>query len=217
MHSINLIESNKPIEYKDALKVMSETVEKVIENDENGYLWLLEHPSIYTAGTTANSNELLNSNGFPIHETGRGGKYTYHGPGQRVVYPIFNLNKIQNPRDVKKYVRDLEEVIIQTLSHFGIESFRREGRVGIWVIDPQIGESKIAAIGVRMKKWVTFHGIAINISPNLSHFNGIIPCGISEYGVTSLSNMGINITLEEFDNQLKNTFANIFNLQLITK
>ena len=217
MHDIKLIHSDAPIEYKDALKEMNITVEKVMENDENGYLWILEHPSVYTAGTTANNNELLNSNGIPVHETGRGGKYTYHGPGQRIAYPIFNLNKIQNPRDVKKYVRDLEEVIIQTLSAIGISGFRREGRVGIWVIDPKIGESKIAAIGIRMKKWVTFHGIAINISPNLSHFNGIVPCGISEFGVTSVSNMGVNIHLEEFDNLLKNSFEKIFDIKIVSQ
>ena len=176
-------------------------------------VWLLEHPCIYTAGTSANPKELLNAGRFPVYKTGRGGRYTYHGPGQRVAYVMLDLKKRGN--DIRRYVYDLELWLIQTLAGFSIIGERREDRIGIWVrqgapSNPSYSEDKIAAIGVRVKKWVAFHGIALNIDPNLGHFEGIIPCGVAGHGITSLWNLGITVTTPEVDSALKINFETVF-------
>jgi lipoyl(octanoyl) transferase len=171
-------------------------------------IWLLEHPSLYTAGTSAAEDELLQTGRFPVHRTGRGGRYTYHGPGQRVAYVMVDLKR-RGP-DVRQFVRNLEAWVIATLAAFGVRGERREDRVGIWVVQPDGTEAKIAAIGVRIRHWVTFHGIAINVKPNLEHFHGIIPCGIAGYGVTSLGRLGVTASLEDIDATLRETFGSAF-------
>lgn len=199
--------SNQPVNYPDALVKMEAEVKAVQDQKSGGLVWLLEHPPLYTAGTSARQSDLLDHKGFPVYETGRGGQFTYHGPGQRVGYVMMDLAK--HGKDVRKYVCNLEEWIIQTLAEFDIESFRREGRIGIWV-NHQGAEKKIAALGVRVKKWVTMHGIAINVNPDLSHFTGIVPCGIKQFGVTSLKEMGVDIPLGDLDKVLKTKFQIIF-------
>lgn len=171
-------------------------------------VWLLEHPPLYTAGSSAKAADLKDVR-FPVFETGRGGQYTYHGPGQRIAYVMLNLKKLQKVPDIKKYICDLEEWIIRALAHFGVKGERREGRVGIWVVTPA-GEKKIAAIGVRIRHWVTYHGLSINVNPDLTHFDGIVPCGISEYGVTSLADLGKDVSMEALDEVLKSTFFEVF-------
>ena len=195
--------------YEPCLSDMEQTVTNIHTGTSSDQIWLLEHPSLYTAGTSAKASDLL-SHKFPVYETGRGGEYTYHGPGQRVAYVMMNLkNKIDTP-DIKKYIWMLEEWIIRSLAEFDIQGERREGRVGIWVIMPDKTESKIAAIGVRIRHWITFHGIAINVNPDLTHFNGIIPCGIQGHGVTSIHALGKNISMEAVDNALKKHAKDIF-------
>ena len=206
--------SKDPVAYPDALEFMNGRVDEIYEGREQECVWLLEHPPLYTAGTSAKSDDLLDPR-FPVFETGRGGEYTYHGPGQRVAYVMMDLRKRQSKPDIKKYVWQLEEWIIQTLSEFGVKGERRCGRVGIWVDMVPYGglpgqESKIAAIGVRIRRWVTLHGIAINVNPDLSHFGGIVPCGIAEHGVTSLKALGKNVSLDELDVVLKEKFQAAF-------
>ncbi len=195
-------------EYPESLKIMEKRVADIISGDEDELLWFVEHPPLYTAGSSANRDDLLDGNKFPVFETGRGGQYTYHGPGQRVVYTMLNLKK-RNAMDIKAYIFNLEQWIINTLKTFGIDGQRRRGRVGIWVVKDG-REEKIAAIGIRVRKWITYHGIAININPDLSHFKGIVPCGHTEYGVTSLEKLGIQVLKEDFDKVLKEEFENIF-------
>ena len=190
--------SPKPIEYEDALAVMESTVADIKAGTSPEQVWLLEHPSLYTAGTSANPSDLIDEK-FPVFETGRGGQYTYHGPGQRVGYVLLDLKKRQQTPDIKKYICDLEQWVINTLQEFDIKGERREGRVGIWVVKSDGTEAKIAAIGVRIRHWVTYHGISINLNPDLSHFDGIVPCGISEHGVTSSKDLGVDVTMEELD------------------
>lgn len=188
-------------------------VAAIKEQGEDDCLWLLEHPSLYTAGTSAKDQDLRNPQ-FPVFQSGRGGQYTYHGPGQRVAYVMMDLKKQQTQPDIKKYVWQLEDVIIRTLSAFDIDGERREGRVGIWVDTPS-GEQKIAAIGVRIRHWISFHGISINICPDLSHFEGIVPCGLSNFGVTSLQQIkGKEFDVSVMDDVLKQSFAEVFNLPL---
>lgn len=206
------------VEYPDALGVMNARVDAIRQSDMEELVWLLEHPSLYTAGTSADEQDLI-SQDFPVYETGRGGQYTYHGPGQRVAYVMLDLRKRQNTPDIKKYVWQLEEWIIRTLADFGVKGERRCGRVGIWVdLEPFGGikgqESKIAAIGVRIRRWVTLHGIAINLNPDLNHFGGIVPCGISEHGVTSLADLGIEVTKDQLDERLKVNFHDVFDADL---
>ncbi len=191
--------SKEPLDYAEALQHMEERVEKIISGEETGEIWLLEHKPVYTAGTSAKVEELIDDNGFPIFNVGRGGKYTYHGPGQRICYLMLDLKKHYPQPDLRKFVSDIEQSVIDTLEEIGVESFKREGRIGIWCFDKQNKEKKIAAIGIRVRKWVSFHGLSVNINPNLEHFKGIVPCGISEYGVTSLKELGINISPFEFD------------------
>jgi lipoyl(octanoyl) transferase len=168
----------------------------------------LEHPPLYTAGTSAKSDDLLVPDRFPVFKTGRGGQYTYHGPGQRVAYMMLNLNR--RGRDLRHYIWRLEEWIIQTLRTFDINGERRDGRVGIWVVKDDGQEAKIAAIGVRVRRWITFHGIAINLDPNLDHFTSIVPCGLQQFGVTSMIDLGRRATLAELDEAMMDVFEVIF-------
>lgn len=200
--------SASPVNYPDALGLMEARVAAIRDNGAEDLLWLLEHPPLYTAGTSAKADDLLDAQ-FPVFDTGRGGQYTYHGPGQRVGYIMLDLKKRQQSPDIKKYVCDLEEWIIRALAHFDVVGERRAGRVGIWVVTPS-GDKKIAAIGVRIRHWVTYHGISVNLNPDLSHFGGIVPCGISDFGVTSLHDLGKKIDMESLDHALITEFKNIF-------
>lgn len=199
-----------PVDYEVAIAFMERRVQAIREGHEDEMVWLLEHPSLYTAGTSADQRDLLNNNKFPVYTTGRGGQYTYHGPGQRVAYVMLDLKK-RTP-DIRAYVQSLEKWIIKTLGKFRIEGDVCEGRVGVWVKTGRSNndEAKIAAIGVRVRRWVTYHGIAINVHPDLKHYAGIVPCGIKEYGVTSLADMGIQTTMKKFDEQLIKSFHTIF-------
>ncbi len=191
------------ISYPDALARMGERVAALRKGEGQELAWLVEHPPLYTAGTSAREADLLGGNGFPVYETGRGGQYTYHGPGQRVGYLMLDLNK--RGKDLRVYVKQLEHWIIATLAEFGVEGFLREGRIGVWVNTPT-GEAKIAALGVRVQQWVTSHGIALNVMPDLSHYAGIVPCGIREFGVTSLQALGVRASMAEVDAALKRRF-----------
>lgn len=201
--------SEEPVEYEDALSLMEARVAAIRRDGADECIWLLEHPPLYTAGTSARPEDLLAPR-FPVYQTGRGGQHTYHGPGQRVAYAMLDLKKRQEAPDIRHYVWQLEAWIIDTLAVYGIKGERREGRVGIWV-DTPAGEKKIAALGVRITRWVTWHGISINLSPDLSHFGGIVPCGIKEYGVTSFADLGVNVPdPAAFNDVLKKSFARIF-------
>jgi lipoyl(octanoyl) transferase len=202
MSNIEWIISPQPIGYDDALHVMEETVADIRAEKSPEQVWLLEHPPLYTAGTSAKESDLLKPQ-FPVYETGRGGQYTYHGPGQRVGYVMLDLKKRQKTPDIKQYICNLEQWIINTLQEFDIKGERREGRVGIWVVKPDGSEAKIAAIGVRIRHWVTYHGISINLNPDLTHFSGIVPCGISDAGVTSFEDLGVKATMDELDKALQ--------------
>jgi len=197
-----------PVLYPDALQFMEARVNAIHAGTAGEAVWLLEHPPLYTGGTSAKAEDLRDPQ-FPVFETGRGGEYTYHGPGQRVAYVMLDLKKRQQVPDLKKYIWQLEEWIIQTLATLNVTGERRPGRVGIWVVTPT-GEKKIAAIGVRIRHWITFHGVSININPDLSHFAGIVPCGIREHGVTSLHDLGVTITPAQLDAALKDRWPTIF-------
>lgn len=199
---------NGLIDYPDAVAFMEARVADIRAGKAGDLAWLVEHPPLYTAGTSAKAADLLDPR-FPVFETGRGGEYTYHGPGQRVAYLMVDLKKRQAVPDIKKYIHDLEEVVIRTLAHFGVTGERREGRVGIWVVTP-LGEKKIAAIGVRIRHWVTYHGLAINVNPDLSHFGGIVPCGISDFGVTSLYDLIKESDINKLDCFLKQEIEFVF-------
>lgn len=183
-------------------------------------IWLVEHPPLYTAGTSARDADLVDPDRFPVHPTRRGGQYTYHGPGQRVVYVMLDVGA--RGRDVRCFVRQLEAWVIATLAQFNLRGEIRAGRVGVWVQRPDkprgpdgaIGEDKIAAIGIRLRKWVSFHGISINVEPDLSHFSGIVPCGITDHGVTSLVDMGLPVTMDDVDVTLRATFDEVFGQSL---
>lgn len=191
------------VSYPDALARMTARVEALQQGTADELAWLVEHPPLYTAGTSAKGADLLGGTGFPVYETGRGGQYTYHGPGQRVAYLMLDLN--HRGKDLRAYVQQLEGWVIAALAGFGIEGFLREGRVGVWVNTPR-GEAKIAALGVRVQKWVTSHGICINVHPDLSHYAGIVPCGIREFGVTSLKALGVDASMADVDAALKKAF-----------
>lgn len=197
-----------PVPYPRALEVMEERVTAIRAGTAPEMVWLLEHPPLYTAGTSAREQDLLAPGRFPVYRTGRGGQFTYHGPGQRVAYVMLDLKR--RGGDVRRYVHDLEEWLIRTLAWFNVRGERRDGRVGIWVRTDTGREAKIAAIGVRVRRWVTFHGIALNVDPDLDHFSGIVPCGISEYGVTSLWDLGITASMPEVDAALKAAFDEVF-------
>ena len=187
------------VPYPEALARMEARQAAIHEGSERELIWLLEHPPLYTGGTSADPAELL-SQQFPVYDTGRGGRYTYHGPGQRVGYVLLDLRK--RARDARGFVHALEGWVIATLAGFGVESFRREGRVGIWTIDIDGREAKIGAIGVRIRRWVTMHGFSVNLDPDLAHFGGIVPCGIEEFGVTSLARLGVAVDRDAWDKAL---------------
>ena len=198
------------IDYEAATAFMDERVARIRSDDAPECIWLLEHAPLYTAGTSARREDLLEPDRFPVHDVGRGGQYTYHGPGQRIAYVMLDL-KARKP-DVRWYVSALEDWVIRALAEFNVVGERREGRVGIWVDRGNGYEDKIAAIGVRLRKWVSFHGIAINVEPDLSHFQGIVPCGIGDekLGVTSLVDLGLPVTMDDLDAALIRTFPAAF-------
>nr|WP_272944411.1 lipoyl(octanoyl) transferase LipB [Thioclava atlantica] len=208
--------SDAPVPYEEALSFMERRVAQISAGEAEEMVWLLEHPPLYTAGTSARREDLVDPDRFPVFEAGRGGQYTYHGPGQRVAYVMLDLNK--RGRDVRCFVRQLEDWVIAALAEFNVKGEIREGRVGVWVARPDkpkaadgpLREDKIAAIGVKLRKWVSFHGISINVEPDLSHFSGIVPCGIREHGVTSLVDLGLPVSLPDLDVALRATFRRIF-------
>ena len=208
LENLEWIVSDTPVAYPVALEFMEKRVAEIRAGTAPEAVWLLEHPPLYTAGTSAKASDLLQPDRFPVYEAGRGGQYTYHGPGQRVAYVMLDLQK--RGRDVRCFVRDLEEWVIMTLAQFGVKGEIRDGRVGIWVDRGQGREDKIGAIGVRVRHWVTFHGISLNIDPDLSHFGGIVPCGITQYGVTSLWDLGHTPTTDEVDIALRHCFEEQF-------
>ncbi len=202
--------------YPDAVAWMEARAAAIACGDARECVWLVEHPPLYTAGTSAKPADLVDAARFPVFETRRGGQYTYHGPGQRVVYVMLNVGA--RGRDVRVFVRQMENWVINTLAQFNVTGERRAGRVGVWVTRPEKPalpdgtprEDKIAAIGVRLKKWVSFHGLSINVEPDLGHYSGIVPCGISEHGVTSLVDLGLPVTMADVDVALRKTFEQTF-------
>ncbi|MFA7603669.1 MAG: lipoyl(octanoyl) transferase LipB [Novosphingobium sp.] len=196
---IELRVETAPVPYRTALDAMTERNVAIAEGRARELVWLLEHPPVYTAGTSAAAPELLDPR-FEVVSAGRGGRYTYHGPGQRIGYVLLDLKR--RARDARGFVHALEGWVIAALAQFGVESFRREGRIGIWTMDVDGREAKIGAIGVRIRRWVTMHGFAVNLSPDLSHFAGIVPCGIAEYGVTSLARLGLTVDAAAWDRAL---------------
>jgi lipoyl(octanoyl) transferase len=230
--TVEWLTSSTPVPYPGALAFMESRVAAIAAGEAGETVWLLEHPPLYTAGTSAKREDLLNPDILPVFETGRGGQYTYHGPGQRIAYVMLDL-KARKP-DVRAFVRSLEDWLIATLDEFGVRGERRCGRVGIWVRDdgrspancsngairdsnaaslserPDVGEKKIAAIGIRLRKWVSFHGIALNVNPDLSHYNAIVPCGLREHGVTSLADLGVKASVADVDAALRRNFQKVF-------
>ncbi|MDT3379256.1 lipoyl(octanoyl) transferase LipB [Labrys neptuniae] len=197
--------------YEQTIAAMEARATAIADGTADECVWLLEHPPLYTAGTSARREDLVAPDRFPVHQTGRGGQYTYHGPGQRVAYVMLDLKRRR--QDVRRLVTALEAWLIETLWSFHVRGERREDRVGVWVRRPERGEGaedKIAAIGIRLKRWVSFHGIAINVEPDLEHFSGIVPCGVRDHGVTSLVDLGLPVTLEDVDLALRRTFEPIF-------
>jgi len=199
--------------YEEAVAFMEQRVAGIRAGNAPEMLWLVEHPPLYTAGTSAENGDLLDPDRFPVFKTGRGGEYTYHGPGQRVAYVMLDLKR--RAPDVRRFVATLEEWLIRTLAGFNVRGERREDRIGVWVARPDRGvgqEDKIAAIGIRLKRWVSLHGIALNVDPDLSHFSGIVPCGVADprYGVTSLTDLGHPVTLPEVDMALRQAFEGLF-------
>ncbi len=202
--------SERPVDYGAAVAFMEERVAAIRAGEARELVWLLEHPSLYTAGTSAVEAELIEPLRLPVYKSGRGGRYTYHGPGQRVLYVMLDLARRGN--DIRCYVHSLEEWMIETLARFGVKGERREGRVGIWVEREGGREEKIAAIGVRVRRWVSYHGVALNVAPDLDHYGGIVPCGIAEHGVTSLRALGVEASMAEVDRALFETFGAAFAL-----
>ncbi len=206
--------SDTPVDYDAAHAAMQARVAAIRAGGERETVWLLEHPPLYTAGTSATPEDLVDAGRLPIFRTGRGGQWTYHGPGQRIAYVMLDLTQPHGgvrPRDVRAYVEGLEEWLIRTLDRFGVRGERRLGRVGIWVADKAAGtEAKIAAIGVRVTKWVSWHGVALNVEPDLAHFAGIVPCGIAEHGVTSLHALGLPVTTTDADVALRSAWDEVF-------
>jgi len=202
--------SSEQVEYSVALSEMDAQVAKIAAGAVQEQLWFLEHPPLYTRGTSAKDEDLINPGAFPVFEAGRGGEFTYHGPGQRVVYVMLDLSR--RGRDIRAFVQSLEGWIIAGLSEFGLEAGIRDGRIGVWVNTRDGREAKIAAIGIRVRKWVSFHGISLNVEPDLSHFGGIVPCGIRDYGVTSLADLGLEVSMEEVDAALMKHAPEYLNL-----
>lgn len=200
--------SDGPVPYREALAFMEERAAAIRAGTASECIWLLEHPPLFTAGTSADPAELSNPMGFPVHEAGRGGRYTYHGPGQRVGYVMLDLEK--RGKDIRCFVHSLEQWMIDALSALGVAAQRAPGRIGIWVGEGA-DEAKIGALGVRVKRWVTLHGFALNVAPDLSHFGGIVPCGIADFGVTSLAELGKQKPLESVDCALRSSFPHFLN------
>lgn len=204
------------VDYATALSVMEERAAAIRNDGASELVWLVEHPPLYTAGSSADSKDLIEPERFPVYDAGRGGEYTYHGPGQRVAYLMLDLKR--RKEDVRAFVAALETWIISSLAHFNVTGERREDRVGVWVARPNKprlpdgspAEDKIAAIGIRLRRWVSLHGISVNVEPDLSHFGGIVPCGISGYGVTSLVDLGLPVTMTDYDIALKAAFEEVF-------
>ncbi|NBD28955.1 MAG: lipoyl(octanoyl) transferase LipB [Alphaproteobacteria bacterium] len=213
---VEWITSDGLTDYDAAVTFMEDRAAAIAEGSADECIWLLEHPPLYTAGTSAKPADLVAPNRFPVHETKRGGQYTYHGPGQRVAYVM--LNVAERGRDVRCFVRDLENWVIAALAEFNVTGEIRPGRVGVWVQRPEKPplpdgsprEDKIAAIGIRLRKWVSFHGISLNVEPDLEHFTGIVPCGISDHGVTSLVDLGLPVTMADVDVALRRSFDRVF-------
>ncbi len=206
--------SAAPVDYEAAVAAMEARVDAIHEGRAAELVWLLEHPALYTAGTSADASDLREPERFPVYRSGRGGEFTYHGPGQRVAYVMLDLRS--RGRDARKLVNNLESWIITALDRFNVKGEKRCDRVGVWVDRTQVGgpkrEDKIAAIGIRLRRWISFHGIALNVEPDLSHFGGIVPCGITDprYGVTSLADLGLPVTMDDADYALKSAFGEIF-------
>ena len=215
--------SDCPVPYEEALATMEREVAAIADGKADELVWLLEHPPLYTAGTSANVADLIEPNRFPVHDTGRGGEYTYHGPGQRVAYVMLDLKRRR--QDVRAYVAALEQLVIQTLELMNVRGERGEDRVGVWVQRPEkprlpdgsMAEDKIAAFGIRLRRWVSFHGLSLNVDPDLSHFSGIVPCGVTSYGVTSLVDLGMLVMMEDVDIRLRQAFEEIFGPTVIEK
>ena len=203
-----------PQDYQAAIAAMQQRVAAIRAGAANELVWLVEHPPLYTAGTSARAADLADPGRFPVHDAGRGGQWTYHGPGQRVGYIMLDLMRGHGgvpPRDIRRFVHGLEDWLIRALDRFNVRGERREGRVGIWVADPATGaESKIAAIGVRVTRWVSWHGVSLNVDPDLDHFTGIVPCGISAHGVTSLVALGLPVTMADVDVALRAAWGEVF-------
>lgn len=208
--------SDRLVPYEEAIATMEAEVSAIADGRADELVWLLEHPPLYTAGTSADSADLIEPDRFPVHATGRGGEYTYHGPGQRVAYVMLDLKRRR--QDVRAYVAALESVVIRTLDMMNVKGERREDRVGVWVRRPEkpllpdgtMAEDKIAALGIRLRRWVSFHGLSLNVDPDLSHFSGIVPCGISAYGVTSLVDLGLPVMMADVDIRLREAFEEVF-------
>jgi len=204
------------VPYEEAVAEMEREVADIADGKADELVWLLEHPPLYTAGTSADSSGLIEPDRFPVFATGRGGEYTYHGPGQRVAYVMLDLKRRR--QDVRAYVAALEQLVIQTLDMMNVRGERREDRVGVWVRRPEkqplpdgtMAEDKVAALGIRLRRWVSFHGLSLNVDPDLSHFSGIVPCGISAYGVTSLVDLGLPVMMTDVDIRLREAFEEIF-------
>jgi lipoyl(octanoyl) transferase len=204
---VEWLKAAAPVAYEDAVEAMESRVAAIHAGTADELVWLIEHPPLYTAGTSSKSDDLIEPDRFPVYRTGRGGEFTYHGPGQRVAYVMLDLNR--RGRDLHLHVHRLEEWAILALKHFGVAGERRADRIGVWVKNG-LSEDKIAAIGVRVRRWVSFHGIAINVAPDLSHYAGIVPCGIRSFGVTSLAQLGVPATLGDLDGALRETFDEAF-------
>ena len=204
------------VDYAKAVETMEREAAAISAGEADELVWLVEHPPLYTAGTSADASDLVMPDRFPVYQTGRGGEYTYHGPGQRVVYVMLDLKR--RKQDVRAFVAALEGVIIETLASMNVKGERREERVGVWVRRPErpalpdgsMAEDKIAAIGIRLRKWVSFHGLSLNVDPDLDHFGGIVPCGIRGYGVTSLVDLGLPVMMADVDMRLRESFEAVF-------
>lgn len=213
---VEWIRSDAPVPYDEAVAWMEARAAAIARGEADEAIWLLEHPPLYTAGTSAKPADLTDPDRFPVYETKRGGQYTYHGPGQRVAYVL--LDVAQRGHDVRAFVQQMEDWVIATLAEFNLRGEKREGRVGVWIARPDKPpladgsprEDKIAALGVRLTKWVSYHGLSINVEPELDHFDGIVPCGITGHGVTSLVDLGLPVTLDDVDVALQKTFEEVF-------
>ena len=202
------------VPYKSSVEAMEQRVAAIRTGVARELVWLLEHPEIYTRGTSANEDELLRKPRFPVFETGRGGRYTYHGPGQRVIYVMLDLRR--RGSDIRAYVKDLEQWMIDSLADFGLNAERRLGRVGIWIPRDDGCEAKIGAIGVRVRRWVSFHGVSLNVEPNLDHYSDIVPCGVLDHGVTSIADLGLKIKMSDVDFVLRQNFEKNFGATIDT-